>query len=510
MTSIDTGKKQHYKNLTMNILAFGVQFIISFYISPKIVGQIGAAAYGFIGLANDFVSYASIVATVFNSVASRFIAEEFYKKNFDRANKYFNSLIVANIIISTFLAIISICVVSNLSSIINIPVELVFDVKLSFTLIFLSYIITLLTMVFTTATFVSNRTDINGFRNIIQYIIRFLLIIFFLNFVSVKIYWVALAVLVSSTAVALFNIRLTKKLTPELNIDLKKANKEYAIILAKAGSWMAITSISTILLRGLDLTVANVFIGDYEMGLLSIARTIPNNVTSIINTIAPLFTPVFILCYSHNDIEGLVKKLKESINSLAIILFVPITGFIVFSSDFYSLWQKSLSTAEIEMISILSILTIVQGYFNATTATMAQMSVVANKLKLPVIVTFICGIVSIVAELVMIKAFDLGLYAIVISTTVVMVLRYVLFNSVYAAYCLKIKAFPLIKASVKSWLTIPVLLGLMNLVRRLIPIHNWISLIVDALVCAFVGYLFMIIIFKREWINKIINRVFKL
>ena len=47
---------QTYKNILMNILAFFVQFIISFYISPVIVSGVGTAAYGYIGLANDFVS----------------------------------------------------------------------------------------------------------------------------------------------------------------------------------------------------------------------------------------------------------------------------------------------------------------------------------------------------------------------------------------------------------------------------------------------------------------------
>ena len=78
---INTGKKQGVKNLTMNIAAFMIQFIISFYISPTIVGKVGASAYGFIGLANDFVSYAAIISSVFNSVASRFIANAFYQKN---------------------------------------------------------------------------------------------------------------------------------------------------------------------------------------------------------------------------------------------------------------------------------------------------------------------------------------------------------------------------------------------------------------------------------------------
>ena len=89
-------KRQTFINLIMNTVAFAVQFVISFYISPLIVSNVGASAYGFIGVATDFVSYASIIATVFNSVASRFIADAFYRKDYKRANDYFNSLIAVS------------------------------------------------------------------------------------------------------------------------------------------------------------------------------------------------------------------------------------------------------------------------------------------------------------------------------------------------------------------------------------------------------------------------------
>lgn len=498
MSNVNVSKKQHSKNLIINILAFGVQFIISFYISPQIVGQIGASAYGFIGLANDFVSYVAIIATVFNSVAARFIAEAFFKKDYDTANYFFNSLIVVNITISTVLSIISIVFVYNIDMILNVPKDLLSDVKLTFLLIFLSYIVSLLTLVFTTSTFVTNRTDIQGIRNILQYIIRFILIIIFLNFFAIRIYWVALAILLSNAAVAILNIRLTKKLTPELVVDLKRYKKEYVIILAKAGCWMSLTSISTILLRGLDLTIANLFIGDYEMGLLSIARTIPNNITSIINTIAPLFTPMFLVWFTKGEINHLVQSVKESINNMALILFVPITGIIVYSSDFYSLWQKSLNSNEIATITILSSLTVIQAYFNATTSTMAQISVVVNKLKIPVIVTLLCGVISLVVEILMIKVFNMGLLSIVVSTTVVIIIRYIFFNSIYAAKCLSVSPKEFLVTTLRTWILIPVLLIVMIFIKETIPISSWGVLFIDAIISAVVGYILVILALKKD------------
>ena len=484
-------------------------FFISFYISPLIVSKVGASAYGFIGLANDFVSYAAIIATVFNSVASRFIANSFYKKDYETANYYFNSLIAANIAISAVLGLAGVLLVPNLDKVLSIPASLVFDVKLTFALIFGSYIISLLTLVFTTSTFVTNRTDIQGIRNIIQYLIRFALVVIFLNFISVRIYWVALATLIATAVISIMNMSLTKRLTPELKIDPSKAKRKYAVELAKSGSWMALTSISTVLLRGLDLTVANIFVGDYEMGLLSIARTIPNNVTSVIATIAPIFTPVFIAYYAQDDIAGLTSNVKKTINTMALILFVPISGFIVFSYDFYALWQKSLSSDELMLITMLSTLTVVQAYFNSVTSTMAQLSVVVNKLKLPVFVSLGCGIVSIAAEIVLIKCFGLGLYAIVLSTTVVMIVRYVIFNSFYAAWCLKQPMTCFLPAALKTWLSIPFLIIIMILIRTVLPIHSWMGLGLDAVLAGGLGYAFMMVIYGRDELNAILGKLKK-
>ena len=507
MKTVSFGSKQTYKNLLLNIIAFIVQFAISFYISPVIVGGVGASAYGFIGVANDFVSYASIIATVFNSVASRFIANSFYKGDYKKANSYFNSLIATNIVISAALAATSIMLIPLLDRILTIPVTLVLDVQITFALVFASYIVSLLTLVFTTSTFITNRTDINGVRNIIQYIIRFALIVLFLNFVSVKIYWVACATLIATVVVAFMNIRLTKRLTPELSIDIKKVKKKYVVELAMSGSWMALTSISTILLRGLDLTIANMMIGDYEMGILSIARTMPNNITSIISVLAPLFTPAFIALYAKNKIEEIVRNVNESIKTIAMILFVPICGFIVFSYDFYVLWQDSLSQDEILLVTILSVVTVVQAIFNSTTSTMAQLSVVVNKFKFPVFVSLGCGIFSIIAEILLIRYTDLGLYGIVIPTTIVMVLRYVLFNSWYAGYCLKTSCIPFVLTTLKTWLSIPILIAFMALIRNIMPINSWMDFFVDIIVCGFVGYTLMVLIYGRKVLLKIVKRI---
>ncbi|MBQ7943067.1 MAG: oligosaccharide flippase family protein, partial [Lachnospiraceae bacterium] len=429
--------KQTIKNIFINILSFLVQFLSNLILTPLIVSKIGAIAYGYLGIANDFIMYASVLATVFNSVAARFIANSYYKKDWNTANCFFNSLIVANSMIAIVITLCGVVIVSGLEFILNIPEELLFDVKITFGLVILSYIVNLVTTIFTTSAFIMNRMDIQGARNILNYIIRLLLILICFRFISVKIYWVAFATFLANIFIALFNVKLTSSLTPCLKLDLKCVKMQYVVEVGKTGVWMTLTNISVILLNGIDLMVANRFLGEYDMGLLSVARLLPNNVTSAISMLGPVFTPVFVVCFAERDFVKLAKKIIESINYMAFIFVVPIIGFIVLSCDFYSLWQTSLNDDEIIIVSILSSVSVFKSLFDALTISLAQISVVSNKVKLPVLISLACGVISVVIEVILIACTDLGVYAIVLATTIVLIIRYILFNPLYASYCIK-------------------------------------------------------------------------
>ena len=192
---------------------------------------------------------------------------------------------------------------------------------------------------------------------------------------------------------------------------------------------------------------------------------------------------------------------------MALILFVPISGFIVFSYDFYALWQNSLTKEELYIVTALSILTVIQAYFNSTTATMAQISVVTNQLKFPVFISLGCGIVSIIIELLLLKFTNMGLYAIAISPTIVLIIRYVVFNSMYAAWCLKQPKGLFFMTSIKTWIAIPILIGFMVLVRKMLPINSWMGLVVDAVICGVVGYLFMVLCYGKDELKMFVRKI---
>ena len=76
-------------NIFAALITLEVQMFISFWLSPFVVGKLGEEAYGFINLANNFVSYASLVSVAINSMACRYISVEYNSGNKEKAKVVF-------------------------------------------------------------------------------------------------------------------------------------------------------------------------------------------------------------------------------------------------------------------------------------------------------------------------------------------------------------------------------------------------------------------------------------
>ena len=99
-------------NVVCSLMVLGTNVLVSFFLSPYIVKNIGVEANGFVTLANNFVTYAQLIVTALNSMAARFIAIAYVKKQYKKANLYYNSVFWGNLIIVAVLIIPAIfCIV---------------------------------------------------------------------------------------------------------------------------------------------------------------------------------------------------------------------------------------------------------------------------------------------------------------------------------------------------------------------------------------------------------------
>lgn len=508
-------KKRLMTNLIANLLAFAIQMAISFILSPYLVNRLGNEAYGFIGLANNFVSYVTILTVALNSMAGRFISLEINKENYKKANEYYASTFFANLFMSAIVAVLSSIMIFNLNNLINVSAELDTDVKITFILVFLNFIISILTTVFSVATFIRNRIDIDSIKSIFLNLLRVSILLVLFAVFQPKIYYIAIASVVCTILGSIINIFITRKLVPELKIKVRYFNFESIKTLLLSGIWNSINSLARVLLTGLDLLVANLFVSGEAMGILSIAKTVPNMVESLLSTIAGVFTPQFTILYAQGKKEELISEIKFSIKLLSLIMTVPLAGLVIFGYDFYSLWLPVKSADEIMQIQILSIISVLPYIFSAYIFTLFSIDTVTNQLKRPVIASFIMSIVTIITEIIVLRYTNLGVYAIAGVSSFYWLIKIWFFNPINAAYNLKIKWNTFYPPFLKASMCLILILVAFSIGHSLVSINSWVEFLFFVGIFGIIGYIINFIILlnkneKTQVVNKIKSKIIKI
>lgn len=167
-----SGKKQTLLNMVTTIISNFLSLGVSFFLTPYIVSKLGAAAYGFLGLSNNIIGYTALFTVALNSMASRFVSLHYHKNNYYEANRYLTSTFFANCWLAFFIVIVLGIMTVFLEDIINIPPDLISDIKFLFTLLFVNSAIGLCTGILGFATFVKNRIDLNNLTGMFTNILR--------------------------------------------------------------------------------------------------------------------------------------------------------------------------------------------------------------------------------------------------------------------------------------------------------------------------------------------------
>lgn len=169
------------KRLGITMIASAVSFIINsmigFLLTPYVVNNVGAEAYGFVSLANNFTNYAQILTIALNSMAGRFITIAYTRGEKEKAKRYFTSVLYANIVIAVVLLVPCVFVVLRVDVLVNVSRSILRDIQILFALIFGAFLIALVGTTFSNATFMSNRKDLEAKRNIEAYLIKALLLV---------------------------------------------------------------------------------------------------------------------------------------------------------------------------------------------------------------------------------------------------------------------------------------------------------------------------------------------
>lgn len=499
--------KQTVLNMIGSVMTYVISMLISFFLSPYIVKNIGVDANGFITLANNFLGYISLASIALNTLGSRFVTISIYEKDNDKSNRYFSSIFYANLFLSIGLTIIYSLIIIFLDDLIDVSAVLLPDVRLLFGVLFVNSVSNTIGSVFSVATFATNKLYLNSIATIITNLVRVTVLIVLFALFQPKLYYVGVSTFCSSFLLVVINFFFTKKLLPQIKINHKCFEIKKVKELVSGGIWASVNRLGTILLSDLDLLISNIFIDSIAMGVLSVSKTVPSAINSVVGSIVSVFSPNYTILYAQKKYKELIVNIKQSIKIMSILTNLPVIVLIICGEQFYRLWQPTQDAHELYILSILSIAcVIISGGINC----IYNIFTVVNKLRLNAVVVIISGLISTGIVFILLKTTDLGIYAIAGVSTVVSIIRNFAFTAPYGAKCLNIKWYSFYPEMIKSLIFVLISVFVSYFPSKVIKGDNWISLIllgiITVAVSACIGY--FIILNKEE--RKIVkNIVFK-
>ena len=499
------------KRLLITIMSFGLatamSFIVSFFLTPFITNRLGVEAYGFVTLAKNFTSYAVIISMALNSYATRYIALEYHHNNMKKANMYVSSAFFGDIMLASIIMVVAIGFVGIMEKVLNISDDLVVSVKILFLLVFVNFFITTISTAFTSAAYIKNRLDLVSFFRFVAYVFEVIAYLIIFNIFEPSVWYVGAVMILVTIITFSANCVMFNKLTPELKISHKTLSLKAVTTLVGNGIWNSVNSLGITLNSGLDLIICNLMLSNLEMGQLAITKTIETIFSSFNAMLSQPFQPMFLKSYSENNKEQLLKELKMAMKFSGFFSNLMFAGFFALGSLFYKLWIPSQDFELLYSLTLLSILTyIIEGAVHP----LYYIYTLMVKNKIPCFITLIGGVMNVIGMIILIKFTPLGIYSIVLTTTVINIFVNLVTNPLYMSHCLKLKWYEFYPNIILNTLGCVVMTVAFYGLSTVVKPHGWIMFILTAGVMSMLGLLIQIIIvFSKEERQKLIYFVKK-
>lgn len=507
--------KQIVVNMMASLLSCLVSMGVSFVLAPKIINSLGIEANGFLEMANQFVNFAAIAATALNSMAGRFITVKIHQNDKEGANQYFNSVMYANLAIVGFLFIPLAVIIFNLDKLINISPELTGDVKLLFAVIFLNFMVTIISTTFSTATFATNRLDLTAMRTIESQVLKGGILILVFYFLPIKVCYMGIATLVSTLYLLVAYIYYTKKLLPDIEISRKHFRMAKVLEILSAGIWNTVMRTGQTLTNSLDSLITNIAIGQVEMGYVGTSKSMVTAINTLYETISAVFTPSLTISFAKNNKKELVEDLTSAMKLTGFFANIPLAFMVAFGVAFYTLWlNKTNSLYNPTIIYALTLLTMFGTIVGGVISPLFNVYTVVNKLKWNSIVTLIMGVMSCGIVFLLIYATDTaatyGMYYVVGTSTILGIIKNMTFTPMYAAHCLGLKKTSFYPTIIRYILVSIGMIFVFMGFNRSITTDSWFVLILDVLLCGVTGAVInFFFLFGKKERNILLDTVFR-
>lgn len=505
-------KSEHFYtilNLVTGFTTVIVQFAIGFFLSPFIVKALGAEANGYTQLASNFVMYASLLTTAFNSMASRFVAIAFHQERLNRAKELYSSIFVVNLCLIALLLPIALLITLRLENVIVIDNIGYTDVKLLFGCVFANFFVSMISSLYSISMYVRNAIFYSNILNCVKVICNAILLLVLFSLLPVKIFYVSFVSFFLGIVLLPAYIHYQKRLLPEIHLEFRAFSFSAVKEMFLAGIWNSVNQCGHLLLTGLDLLLSNWFISPYAMGMIAVSKTIPSAIIQLGTTLNTNFSPSITIYWAKSDYNTILRELRIAMKISILIMSIPIVTFSCLGIEFYALWQPTLDA---RILLILSVLGCTQFILFAGTQVLYNVLTASNHLKVNSVTFIVMGIINVLVVFWGLKNFpQYGMYIIIGTSSTLSIVRQIIIMLPYTARLLNQQWYTFYKDLLQTLICcfINVLISLATI--YIIPISGWTTLVLDgAIIASMAIILESHYLLTKEERNKIIYKLIRI
>lgn len=496
-------------NVIASVVAFFLSTCISFFLTPYIVRSLGTAAYGFIGLSNSIISYTALITVALNAMAGRFISISYLKGNVTKANQYYSSVFFSNCILGGVILILAAIFVCFINKFLDVPDEILTDVRILFSLLVCSTIIGLVTNMYGISMFIRNELYLSSIRGIIGSIMGSTIIACAFIFFKPHVWYIGLNAVIITSYTAIADRMLHLKLTPDLRINIKSFDFSKVRELISAGSWNIINKLSDILGQGMDLLFANIFVGAGPMGKLSISKALCTLCLGLFGSISGNYGPNMTKLYAEGKMDELVDDFKKSMRVLSCFSAPILCSVVILCKPFYHLWMPEQDSSYLQILTCFGLMA---SLFSFPMQALWNIFTITNKLKftsLSLLLESTLAFISIIVIMHFVHNPYWRLVAIVIARSGWGLIRNMTLLPLYGAYCLHRKIFLFYPTELKTLLALGISLIVCLFITNLYSIDSWVLLFASGFLTAGSAFILDMFIVLEKNDRKIVFGILK-
>lgn len=477
-------------NLTIlaNVISCVFTLGISYLLTPYYVSTLGDEAYGYVGLANTFIGYASILTLAFNAMAQRFITVAYQRNEKDQMNTYFWSVLAAESVLSAVILAVGLGISLRVDSFFEVSPRLLGDVKITFAVAVVNFVVTTVFSVFSASCFAVNRIEISAILTIGANIAKVAVLVPLLYFFDPHVYFISMGGLVYTVVLYGGYWAVTRKILPQVRLKRCYIRRSAMWTMFKYGVWSSLSRVSSLLMSGLDLVLTNLFVGPAEMGLVAIGRVFTQAFDSLYTAVASAFHPQFTILYARGQTQEMLASIKAAMRYIAVLLLVPCAGLFGFGDSFYRLWLPTKTPQEVTELYLLTVLLLMPSAANAMVEALLVVPGIFKHVKTPMFISLGVSVACVISKFVLLEGTPLGVFAIVLATCVWGIVNAWMIQPVYVARVMGEKWYSFFPALGRNILVLAVLTVVFRLGNNALELSSWPRFLAAAAVFGAAGY----------------------